>query len=140
MTVGKDYIGVGCGAIIINDKNQVLLLKRANDSRIHPGMWSRPGGQIEFGESGASATEREIKEETGIIIKTVRSLDFTENISDDGSKHWISLGFLTEYISGEPKNIEPDKHDDIQWFPLDDLPSNLTDYTRNSIKVYLKTK
>lgn len=140
MKIGKDFIGVGCGAIIINDNNEILLVKRSKDSRTEPGMWSRPGGQVEFNESASEAVEREIKEETNLIVKVIRSLEFTDNFSDDNATHWIALGFLAKHISGEPKNIEPYKHDDVKWFAFNDLPENLTNYTKNSIDVYLNTK
>lgn len=140
MKAGKDFIGVGCGAIIINDKNEVLLLKRSMNSRTDPGLWSRPGGQVEFDESVEDAVEREVKEEAGIIVKAVRRLDYTETISDDKTTHWVALGYLAEHVSGEPVNVEPDKHDEIKWFPLDDLPDSLADYTKNSIEFYLKAQ
>jgi len=140
MKAGKDFIGVGCGAIIINDNNEILLLKRSINSRTDPGLWARPGGQVEFEESLEDAVEREVKEEAGIIVKAIRRLDYTEQLSDDKSTHWIALGFLAKHISGEPINVEHDKHDEIKWFSLDNLPINLADYTKNSIEFYLKTK
>ncbi len=139
MHPGKEYIGVGCGAIIINSNNEVLLVKRADSARVEPGMWARPGGGVEFGETVAQAVEREVQEEVGIVVKAVRPLEFTEMISGDKAQHWIALGYLAEYISGEPKNLEPDKHDEVKWFPLDKLPPHLAAYTKNSIEVYLKT-
>jgi len=54
MKSGKDYIGVGVGAIIQDDKGQILLFKRS--SKLHPdrttvGMWSVSGGEVNFGET-----------------------------------------------------------------------------------------
>lgn len=140
MKAGKDFIGVGCGALIINDKNEILLVKRSWNSRVDRGLWSRPGGEVEFNESVETAVEREVKEEVGIVVKAVRRLDYTETISDDGTTHWIALGFLATYVSGEPTNVEPDKHDEIKWFPLDQIPDNTAEYTKNSIAFYLGTK
>jgi len=139
MTPGKDFIGIGCGAIIINDKNEILLLKRTANSRIDSGLWARPGGQVEFGETIAEAVGREVKEETGIVIKVIRQLEMFENISEDKTQHWISFGFLAEHVSGEPTNTEPDKHDEIKWFLVDQLPNNLAEHTKKSVEVYLKT-
>jgi 8-oxo-dGTP diphosphatase len=140
MKVGVDYIGVGCGAIVINEKGEVLLLRRSTTSRTDPGKWCRPGGQVEFGESVTDAVERETMEETGIVVRAVRPLEFTDDRSEDASKHWIALGYLAEHVSGEPVNVEPDKHDAIGWFPLDRLPENLATYTKNAIDVYLDQK
>lgn len=140
MEAGRDFIGVGCGATIINNNNEVLLVKRSAGSRIDPGTWSRPGGEIKFGEYGAEAVEQEVLEETGLKVKVVRPLDSSEVLSPDRKKHWVGFGYLAKHVSGEPVNREPEKHDDIRWFPLDDLPDNLTSYTSNAIEAYLRTK
>jgi ADP-ribose pyrophosphatase YjhB (NUDIX family) len=55
-------------AIVQNDRNQILLVRRADD-----GYWELPGGRIEIGESAATAAAREVAEETGVTI-TVTSL------------------------------------------------------------------
>ena len=136
MKSGKDYIGVGCGAIVINDNDEILLVKRSKNARTEPGMWSRPGGEVEFGEYGSEAVEREIFEETGVKVKIIRPLEFTENLSEDKSSHWIALGYLAKYVSGTPSNKEPSKHDEVRWFPLNKLPDNLTSYTKNSLHAY----
>ena len=138
MKAGIDYIGVGCGAIIINSKNEVLLLKRSASSRTEPGYWSRPGGEVEYGETVEEAVAREVKEETGIEVKVIRFLEITQNINKNENKHWIALGFLAEHVSGVPINAEPAKHDEVKWFPLNALPKKLTDYTKNAIEIYLK--
>ncbi len=140
MKSGKDFIGVGCGAIIINDRDEVLLVKRSKNSRVNPDVWSRPGGEVEFGESSAEAVEREIFEEVGIIIKAVRPLGFLDNISPDRKTHWISIGYLAKHVSGQIVNKEPDKHDDIRWFPVDELPENVTDYTKESVEEALRER
>lgn len=135
MEVGKDYIGVGCGAIIVNDKNEVLLVQRSKDARTEPGTWSRPGGQVEFGETVEQAVEREVLEETGLAVKALSVLEVRSVLSE--GKHWLAIGYLAKYISGEPRNTEPTKHDAVKWFPLDDLPEPLNEYTRSSINIYL---
>ena len=131
MKSGVDCIGVGCGAIVLNNKGEILLVQRSQNSRTEPGMWSRPGGEVEFEEPIESAVERETFEETGVKIKVERPIEITQIISN--GKHWIVHGYLAKYISGEPTNMEPTKHDDVKWFPLDNLPENITEYTRNSL-------
>jgi len=140
MKAGKDFIGLGCGALVINDRNEVLLLRYSDSSRTDPGMWARPGGQVEFGEEGARAAEREVEEETGVKVSIVRPLEFTEIVDSGNARHWVALGFLARYVSGAPKIMEPDKHVEIGWFSLDSLPKNLTHYTRNSIDAFLGSK
>jgi mutator protein MutT len=55
-------------AIVRNDRDEVLLVRRADD-----GNWELPGGRIEVGESAMSAAVREVAEEAGVAI-TVRAL------------------------------------------------------------------
>lgn len=138
MIPGIDYIGVGCGALIVNDKNETLLLKRGKKSRNQAGYWSKPGGTVEFGEKIEDAVRREIKEEFGVEIKLIKFLGFTNHIIKEEKQHWLSISYLAKIIKGEPKNMEPHKHDEIGWFSFDNLPEKLTQTTGEVIKEYLK--
>ncbi len=139
MTPGIDYIGVGCGALIINDKNETLLLKRGAKSRNQAGFWSKPGGTVEFGEKIEDAIKREIKEEFGVDIELIKFLGFTNHIIKEENQHWLSVSYLARIIKGEPKNMEPEKHDEIGWFSFDDLPDKLTQTTGELIEEYVKS-
>lgn len=139
MKPGIDYIGVGCGALIMNDKNETLLLKRGTKSKNQAGYWSKPGGAVEFGEKIKDAIRREIKEEFGVDIEFIRFLGFTDHIVKNEKQHWLSISYLAKIVRGEPKNMEPDKHDEIAWFKLDNLPEKLTETTSEIIEEYLKS-
>lgn len=54
----------GIGIILINEHNEVLLARRANEPS--KGMYDVPGGFVEPHESLEQAAYRELKEETGI--------------------------------------------------------------------------
>lgn len=138
MPAGYDSVGVGCGALIINEKNEALLLKRTSKTRNLAGFWMQPGGGVEFGERVEDAVKREIKEELNIDIEIVRFLAFTEGIMKEEKQHWVSLSFLGKIVGGEVKNLEPEKHEEIKWFNLDSLPAPLAQNTKDSINEYLK--
>jgi mutator protein MutT len=138
MKPGIDYIGIGCGALIVNDKDEALLMKRGPKSKNEAGYWSKPGGSVEFGEKVEDAVKREIREELGIEIELVRFLDFTDHIIGSENQHWIAFNFLAKIINGEPKIMEPEKHDEIRWFRLDDLPEKITQTTKEPIDKYLQ--
>jgi len=108
---GKDYIGVGCGVLIVNDKNETLLLKRNEKCRNEAGTWSRPGGTVEFGETVEQALVREIKEELDVDLELVKFLDLSDHIIKAENQHWIAISYLGRIKNGEPKNMEADKHD-----------------------------
>ena len=56
------HIIAGAG-IVINDKNEILLVNT------YHGGWVFPGGQVEVGENVIDAVKREILEETGIDVE-----------------------------------------------------------------------
>lgn len=138
MKIGIDYIGVGCGALIINDKEEVLLLKRTEKTRNQAGCWAKPGGGVEFGEKAEDAIKREVKEELGIDIELTKFLGFTNDIMEAEKQHWIALNFMAKIIGGEVQNLEPEKHEEIKWFSLNNLPEKLAQNTKDSISEYLK--
>jgi ADP-ribose pyrophosphatase len=137
MKIGVDYIGVGCGALIVNENGETLLLKRSSNTRNEAGFWSKPGGGVEFGEEVEEALKREVKEELGVDIGEIRFLSFTNSIMKEDSQHWVSLNYCAKIIKGEPKNLEPHKHEEIKWFKLDQLPEKVNPYTLDAIKEYL---
>ena len=57
----------GSGIIILNDKDEVLLLHRDNIPSIpYPDFWDIPGGQIEENENPEQTVRREMNEELGL--------------------------------------------------------------------------
>jgi len=134
--IGKEYIGVGVGGVIVQD-NKVLLLLRAKAPE--KGKWSIPGGTVEIFETVEEALLREIKEELGVEGRIIASLGVTDHILPKEGVHWIAPRFLIG-LHGEPMNREPDKHEAIQWWPLDDLPEKITQTTQKAIAAYNSLK
>ena len=86
---------VAAGALVKNTQGQVLLIKspRYED-------WEFPGGQVEEGETITNALEREVFEETGIVVH-VKSL--VGIYSNTRKPPIVNMDFICEYVSGEPK-------------------------------------
>eukprot|EP00747_Dinoflagellata_sp_TGD_P168872 gnl/TRDRNA2_/TRDRNA2_196309_c0_seq1.p1 gnl/TRDRNA2_/TRDRNA2_196309_c0~~gnl/TRDRNA2_/TRDRNA2_196309_c0_seq1.p1 ORF type:complete len:211 (+),score=39.59 gnl/TRDRNA2_/TRDRNA2_196309_c0_seq1:43-675(+) len=128
---GKDYPGVGVGAWVFDAQDRVLLVKRSSKSRNEPGTWSRPGGAVEFGETCEEALAREMLEETNLSIACPKVLDVTSQVVA-GKTHWVAIGYIAELAPGcsaaDAQNREPDKHDALEWFSLDALPSPLASF------------
>jgi ADP-ribose pyrophosphatase len=60
-------------AVIIEfPDNKILLVKRA--TVVFKGYWALPGGRVDAGETVEQAVVREVKEETGLHVKTVRKI------------------------------------------------------------------
>ena len=136
MIQGKDYIGVGCGAFILNDKGELLLQLR--NKALEKEYWSIPGGRVELFETFEEAVKREVKEETGVDVEVIRLLGICDHIIKNEERHWVSPSFLCKIREGEPKIMEPTKHLDMKWFSLDNLPERITITTQDAIKHYQK--
>lgn len=138
MKIGKDYIGVGVGAFILNDNNELLLQKRAVP--VEKGYWSIPGGRLEMFETLNQAVVRETKEETDLDIEVVSLMGICDHIIKAENAHWVATNYLCKIKSGEAKIMEPDKASDMKWFSLDSLPENLTITTKKALSDYEKFK
>jgi mutator protein MutT len=122
MKKGIDYIGVGCGAVILNDDNKVFLARRGREARNERHKWEFPGGSVEFGELLEDALVREVMEEYGFEIEVEELLDVVDHIIPEEKQHWVSPTFLCRCKRGTPSIREPHKCEAIGWFPLDRLP------------------
>ena len=128
--MGEQAVGASCGAIIHNkEETHIYLLKRSCPPQV--GFWTGAGGLIEFGERANQAVVREVKEETGVGCETVDNMGCIDVIVP-GEGHWLGAIFAV-LPQREPYNAEPDKHSDGQWFPLSDLPPNLTVSAKKAI-------
>ena len=123
---GVDYVGVGVGVMVRNQKGEMLLGLRSEASRNEAGKWTAPGGCVEFGETLEEAVVRETMEEYGIEVEVTRLLKLHNHILPGENQHWVNPIFEARLVKGEPKMMEPHKIVKIGWFPLDRLPENLT--------------
>ena len=124
MTDNADKIvRVGTAAIILKD-GKVLMHKRKGKHA--PGVWSFPGGHLEFKESFEEGIRREIKEETGLEVGKVKGpVVITNSIYYDEGKHYVVLFFNAEYIGGEAKVMEPEKCEEWKWYGKEELPKEV---------------
>jgi 8-oxo-dGTP diphosphatase len=130
----RNWPRAGVGVLLIDKLGRVLLTLRKLPPEV--GCWSILGGKVDFLESLEECAIREAREEAGVEIAIERLLCVTDHLLPSEGQHWISPAFLGRILSGEARNREPDKTSDIRWFPLDQLPPNLTVTARNAVAAY----
>jgi 8-oxo-dGTP diphosphatase len=97
---------------VIFREGKLLLLKRAK-SPGH-GLWSLPGGRVEFGESLHTALAREVDEEAGLKIDIVALAGWREVLPGaGGGGHYLIMSFAARWAANEPRLNE--EHDDFKW-------------------------
>jgi 8-oxo-dGTP pyrophosphatase MutT (NUDIX family) len=120
--------------LLLRDGDRILLgLRRGGFAA---GMYGPPAGHLELGESVLDALTREAHEEIGITIASAdaRFVQVMHNAYGIGR---IAFFFEVRTWSGDITNREPDKCDELRWFPLDGLPDALmVPYIRDAIASY----
>jgi ADP-ribose pyrophosphatase len=111
---------VAVGAVVI-EEGRVLLVKRKYPPK--QGKWAIPGGSVNLGESLQAAAEREILEETGLVIeakKPIYTFDLIERDSKENILfHYVVVDLFAKYVSGD---VQPtDDVSDARWFDPDEI-------------------
>ncbi|CAL75909.1 putative Nudix hydrolase family protein; putative ADP-ribose pyrophosphatase [Bradyrhizobium sp. ORS 278] len=115
-------------AAIFRD-GEILLVRRARSPA--RGVYTLPGGRVEFGEDLHTAVAREVTEETGLSIAIIGLAGWREILpasqgGKGGDGHYVILPFAARWQAGEP--TLNDELDDAQWRHPDALDGlTLTD-------------
>lgn len=123
---------VGIGIMIFKD-GKILFGRRKGSHGA--GEYSFPGGHLEYMESFEDCARREIAEECGIEVKNLRFQSLA-NVTKYNPKHYVHIGFLADWESGEPKVLEPEKCESWNWYGLDELPQPLFEMCKMAIENY----
>lgn len=103
---------VGVTGIIFNDKGEILLFKHTY--RQH--AWSLPGGYVKSGEHPKEALEREIKEESNLVV----SADTQLKTRTDRETARLDMCYMGVFIGGE---FVPSKEvSEYGFFSRDNMP------------------
>ncbi|RJQ25045.1 NUDIX domain-containing protein [Candidatus Parcubacteria bacterium] len=115
---------VGLGVMVIKYR-KVLIGKRKGAHG--EGCYAFPGGHLEFMEEYKECAEREVLEETGMKVEYRPLYPFfpeafiTNNLMKEDVKHYITIFVVSDWISGEPQLLEPEKNEGWKWVGFDEL-------------------
>lgn len=113
---------VTVNAIVVNDKGQILLAKRASHLT-NPGKYGTPGGFLSRDETTEQATLRELTEETGYtgkIVSLFQIIDSPNRPKEDRQN--VDFRYIVTITGGKP--TENEESSDIRWFSPSEIPSN----------------
>jgi len=109
------YPRIAPAIIVLVRRGERALLGRS--ARFPDGMYSTLAGFVEPGESLEQTVAREVREESGVDVTSVRYF---------GSQPWpfphsLMVGFTAEHLSGDIQ-VDGTEIVDARWFSVDDLP------------------
>lgn len=134
----KNYFKFVAAVYLILERNGKILLLRRAHTGYEDGNYSLPAGHIEEGERAKLAMIREAKEEAGITVSE-KDLSLAHVMMRNSSPdERFDFFFTTETWKGEIQNMEPEKCDDLSWFPINELPSNIIPCVRSALEHYKK--
>lgn len=106
-------------AVVLNDKNEILVLKRSKEHRLNPGKYDLPGGHIEENESLRDSILREIKEETELEVIFGEIIDVVEFPKDNPLFREEKRGIRCICYSNSDKVKLSPEHEEYEWLSLE---------------------
>jgi nucleoside triphosphatase len=135
MKTEQKYPEPTVGALIINENNQLLIVK----THKWKGKYTIPGGHLELGETLLEALKREVYEETGLDVIDAEFLCYQEFIYDESfweKKHFVFFDFLCHVKKGSVQLN--DEAQEYLWVdPLEALEYPIDTYLQHALKVLL---
>lgn len=124
--IGKETLfTVGCGAIIEDEMNRILLQRRKDQNN-----WCIPGGVMEVNETFLETVRREVEEETNLCIANIELFGIYSGPScfmeyPNGDKVYsVQIIFICRGFQGILKQ-EGEESFEHRFFDRDNLPNPL---------------
>ena len=127
----KPVLGVSC---LLLCKDDALLIQRGKQPS--KGLWSLPGGKVEWGEELEAAARRELFEETNLSVDRLHFGEFVEIIQP--THHFVISVFVGRLDDVTPPTAGDDA-DNARWYTPQELDvlddeGKMTPTTRQRIK------
>lgn len=117
---------------IFNDKNELLLQKRASSKYHSGGLWSNSCcSHPRDGESAVKAGERRLMEEMGftVPVEAVFSFIYKAELDHGLTEHELDHVLIGRY--NDAPNINPEEVEDWKYINLDELSADIKQYPEN---------
>jgi 8-oxo-dGTP diphosphatase len=86
-------------AVIFLEDDSIVLIRRRNPP--FQGWWALPGGACEQGETVEQTLQREVEEETGLLVEPVQLIGVFSEPDRDPRGHVVSIAFLAKPTGGQ---------------------------------------
>ena len=121
----RPAVTADCVVITKEAEPKVLLIQRGADP--YKGCWAFPGGFMNMDETTEQCAIRELEEETGLKVSTVRQIGAYSKVDRDPRGRTITVAYLA--IIDKPVQVTgQDDAAKAEWFPLSALPELAFDH------------
>ncbi len=121
--------------VLLMEQHTVLLGQRISEDNATE-HWELPGDFLHFGEAFADCAARLMTEKTGVQIATdkLQMLSVTNEVTE--TEHWVVIGYLCSTFSGTPQATESSEITKWQWWPVQELPSQMEQSSKTLLDRY----
>ena len=120
---------VTADAVLFAEKDgqmYVLLIQRGNEP--YKGYWAFPGGFLNMDETVAHCAERELEEETGIVLTEMQLVGIYSDVERDLRGRVITAAYAA--MTTMPEANAGDDAAAARWWPLNALPELAFDHDK----------
>jgi 8-oxo-dGTP pyrophosphatase MutT (NUDIX family) len=128
----------GVAAIVRDGAGRVLFMRRADDGR-----WGLPAGAIDPGESPAEAVVREVREETGLVVRPMRvagvfgGAGYRHRYPNGDEVEWTVAVFDCDVVGGELAARDGEALE-LRYFAPEEAPALQLPYPRSLFEPLLR--
>jgi 8-oxo-dGTP diphosphatase len=97
------------------------------------GLWSTPGGHLDFGETPTECAARETREEAGIVVTNVDFVALTNDVLDDIQKHYVTIWMRGDAHESATTIDDVSEIAEVGWFSQAEMPAHLHKFLLNLI-------
>ncbi len=126
---------VATKAIILRKDGKLLLIKRSAKNTSKPFVWEIPGGRCDYAENPFNGIKREVKEETGLEIEVLNTIN-THYFKRDDNQIVTMIVFLAK--AGADQVKLSDEHLDYKWLEDKEAEDLVFERYKEDIKIYRK--
>ena len=115
---------VGAYGLVVRPR-QILLCRVSARVTKWAGWWTLPGGGVDFGEDPKAAMVREVREETGLDVRStgVAGVDSLVVPAEARTTHSLRIIYFTEILGGALTNEVNGSTDLCRWHDLEAVSS-----------------
>ena len=132
---------IGAGAVVINDKRELLVIVERDHAKERPNFYKMPGGLIDPGEHLADGVMREVFEETGVRTRFESVVCFRHQHGYRFGKsdfYFVCrLAPLSSEITADPVEIA-----DARWMPVDEYLAgeHISSFNKHIVRTAIESK
>ncbi len=102
-----------------------LILQRRKADPANAAEWDLPGGNVMFGEIHLDAIQREIREETGLVVTDLQVSQVATGFNKDRQLYHLFMGYNCK---AENVNVRLSEHESCRWVTKQEAQEMLSGY------------